>query len=248
MSYESSILGVVFAILGLTAVALSVGNARNLRRVISARSPATAEPGSVVVAEGKLEREGEAVTAPLSGDRCVGYVLARQLYYSRHARFTRSWNTSGVWDAIPSFGVRGRQHVRVRRTRESRDSTSSRVRAAPGERFSDLHLERTELSARYEPDESPPSGVSAVIDDSYDADNPHRYAEWRLDTDDSVTVVGELAETIPPTITDDGSVFALSTGSVRSILFGFLTRTVLYLLFGLGLLAGAAVEFSTEFV
>jgi len=248
MGYETTIVGVVAAILGLGGVALSVSTARDLRRVFGASSPADAEPGSVVVAEGQLECEGEAFTAPLSGDRCAGYVLAQQLYHRWGQLPLRRWQTHRVWNAVPSFSVRGQQHVRVRLGRGSREPTRNRDRTAPGARFSDLQLERTVLSNRYESDESPPSGVSAAIDDSFDANHPHRYAEWRLDADDSVTVVGELAETNPPTITDDGSVFALSDGSVRPITFELLARTAGYLLFGLGALAVAAVLFAAGLV
>lgn len=248
MSYETGIVAVVATILGLGGLALSVGTAADLRRVIGAGDPATAEPGAVVRAEGRVERLGEPFQAPLTGDRCVGYVLAQQLRYRWGHLPVRRWQTHRVWNAVPAFALVGRRSVRVSPGRESGEPFRACDRTPPGATFSDLHLERTALSPRCESDQPPPPPVSAAVDASLEADHPHRYAEWRLDDGDAVTVVGELADVDPPTITDDGSVFVLSRGSIRPAAAALAARTAGYLAFGLGALAVAAVLLGARLV
>lgn len=238
----ASLLGVVAAVLGLAGLALGVGAAAGLRRLLGAGSPADAGPGDVVAARGPIERTGEAVVAPVSGESCTGYVLAQQLYYRWGRLPVRRWQTHRVWQAVPSFVVDGDERVRVRLGRGSREPVRAGDRSAPGDAFSDLQLERDSVTRRHEAGESPPDGVSAAVDADL-PDHPHRYAEWRLDAGREVTVVGTLAEGDPPTITDDGPVFALSAGSSRGAALALAARAAAYLLFGLGALVVAALQF-----
>lgn len=241
MSYEAGIIAVVSTILGLGGVALSVESAASFRQVVGARSPDDAESGAVVRAEGRVEPASDPLYAPLTGDRCAGYVLAQQLYYRWGTLPFRRWQTHRVWHTVPAFDVVDRLSVRVRVGRESGSAVRTGDRTPPDSVFGDLHLERTASSQRFGSDEPPPDVVSTAVDGSLEADHPHRYVEWCLDDDAVVTVVGELAKVDPPTITDRGSVFVLSTGSMWPAMVALAARSAAYLTFGLGTLVIAAV-------
>lgn len=247
MSIPTTLIGVVAGILGVGGLVISIKVTDDLRRILLAGEPGQAKTGQLVKASGTVESASELVTAPLSGNSCIGYVLAQQQYYWAGGLPLHRWHTHRVWRAVPTFVIEDasgtRTYVRMGRGDE-REPIRTSGSDAPGELFSDLQLERDELTQRYESEESPPTRLVEVLGrDATDANNPHRYGEWRLEDGDEVSVVGPVADVDDDTVTidDRGDVFILTESSARSVVLAQFGRALAYAVFGFGTLGIAAL-------
>lgn len=247
------IVDVAIGILGLGCLGLAVSTMRKGWQLAIARPvDAETEPGDIARAFGTVAPAGEELVAPLSETSCSAYVLAQEQYYwSRGPLLTEQWHTGRTVGEIRPFALEtsaGRVLVDIEH--RSVDNLHSKVSFGtepPGGRFAETRLDVDEQSQKFAAGESPPSSIQDVfIGRLPEPTNPHRYLEWRIESGDLLTVVGEVItcddSTFPNNLAigDPGSTFIISEQTHRRTLLAFARRTALFVGFGapmLGLLA-----------
>lgn len=194
---------VIVGVVGLWSLVAFVAAVRLLFRVAVTSPDAldSLEPGRAAVAGTLAPEDGGRVTAPLSGERCAGYLLLREVYdYHGTVGIIKRWQTHGVDRDVDPFVVDdGSASARVDpgwRSNESDPLSGTRFgltgNSTPDDLFSNLRLSR-DASLKCAPTERPPASVLDALGERHESyrDCPHRYSEWRLDPGDDLYVLGE---------------------------------------------------------
>jgi hypothetical protein len=240
----SAVLALVAGLVGVYALRLAGGALWQTFRLASA-TDAPAREGEYVRLRGRVRPVTDTVTAPLSGEECVGYVVAQEQYLRAGGTPFRRWRGHVVARECPAFAVDDTgTRLRVRPTSFTHDDAELVAFGSgelPGSVYSDWRLRRDEQSRRYDASERVPESVVELLGlggVSVDAD--HRYVEWRIERGDDLLVVGRR-EARDPTVAETAGAFVLSeVGLLRSVCSP-LRRGVLFGAFGLGALAAAGV-------
>lgn len=188
------VVAVVFVVVGVVGLVLPL---RTLRRLTTTtRRPTDATTGLTAV-RGTAETAERTVRAPVSGVDCLGYVVAQQLYYGSTRNlvaFRRTWRREDADSVFVPFDVSdGVERLRVEVTQVERPWRVPN----PGGVWSDLRLVQS-TQVTHDPDEPVPPALAdrfeTPIPDDYaarsDESVPHRYVEWRLDTDSEIYLTG----------------------------------------------------------
>lgn len=228
--------GLVFALLGLANL-----NALRAVAFTSVTAPGRVRPGVVEVVA-RVQPTEELVTAPLSGEECVGYVLAEEVRGdSYRTLFGLRWLDAGTATHLPSFDLAdgsGRVHV---------DPTIDGAwpDGLPSDLFADLELSADER-ATFDADALPEELAElAGTDDPFEAVEERRFTEWRIEPDDQLYVLGHARETgeeEPLTIANDTGPFIVSETPQWRTALRRLVRALAFLLVGAGMLSVAVLQ------
>ena len=200
----------VLVVIGVIGLLLP---ARTLRRVtVSVVTPANAGTGLISV-QGTATSDDTTVTAPLSGCKCLGYIVTQQLLYRSGWHIDglrRRYRTEDATSHVTSFTVHGDATVLpVNVTNIARSWRTPN----PDGRWSDVKLPRS-TTVTCSPDDPVPDSVAEYFDDAVPGDPArlgsgpvsHRYIEWRLDSDADISMTGRrdaLGDPLRHTIADE---------------------------------------------
>jgi hypothetical protein len=226
----------IFGVGGLWLATKAAGDSVRL----AGATDAPAAPGACLRLRGRVEATGEQVTAPLSGESCVGYVVAQERYVRRGGTPLRRWTGYKVARDLPRFSVTdGADRVDVRL--DGYTGADARLvgfggAEVPGSRYSDLRLDADERTGAFDPGESPPASVVETLAlDASKTDERHRYAEWRVEAGDDPArrhrlwyVEPDVALSVAGDRDGDGRLHAaLVSGHDRAAVAGILARRAL---------------------
>lgn len=241
------VVGAVAGVFGAAGLRLSVTAVSATVRLLAA-ADAPGEPGACIRFRGRAVADCDTVTAPLSGQQCLGYVLAQEQHVRVGGTPIRRWQGHVLARDLPGFAV-ARDGTRVRValrsfTGEDTELVGFGRAERPGNRYSDLRLSRDEQSSHYDATDPVPDEVVGLLGlDSTAVDNAHRYVEWRLHEGEELTVAGRRTDDRTPTVGDDAAPFVLSEDGAVGAALSPLGRAGLFGAFGLLalLVAGVAV-------
>lgn len=225
----TSVIGGVFLLVGLWYL-----NALRAITFKSVESPGRVEPGVTEVVA-RVQPAGETLTAPLSGERCAGYVLREeQRGEGIHSLFGRRWDETATESELVSFYLAdGSGRVLVRPTPDAGDR-GTWPGDPPGDSFTGLDL-TVDAQETFEVGDRLPTGLGGG-----DADAPRRYTEWRIDPQDVLYVFGRAGEQAdadaPLVIENDGGPFIVSESPQWRTALSRLLRGLVYLAVGGALL------------
>jgi len=196
-----SALFVLVGLVGLIGVILSV---RSFRTVFSAGISRLdgLESGRVGVV-GEVEARQGLIDAPLSGKKCVGYVLDREVKHRSGGTglglLFPQWHPKSIHFQLPPMHLTNESgDVRL----EFETDVSDWRRPDPNGLYSDFRP-GVDDRIRFQEASSPPEAVQDILGDVPDVSsagavwgsgsNPHRYTEWRLEPGDEVYVLGRAS-------------------------------------------------------
>lgn len=227
--------GLVFALLGLANL-----NALRAVAFTGVTAPGRVRPGVVEVVA-RVQSAEEPVTAPLSGEECVGYLLAEAVRGPNYrSLYGLQWLEAGTTADLRPFDLAdGSGRVRVDPTLDG-----DWPDGLPSDLFADLELSVDDRET-FDADSLPNELAGLTGDDPFDAVDERRFTEWRIETDDELYVLGRARETgeeEPLAIVNDTGPFILSeTPQWRTALRRFV-RALAFLLVGAGLLSVAILR------
>ncbi|MFB6171920.1 MAG: hypothetical protein ABEJ23_05250 [Haloarculaceae archaeon] len=200
-------------------------------------APGRVQPGLTEVVA-RVQPTQDTLTAPLSGERCVGYVLREERAAGGlRSLLGRRWTRVAVASEFEPFAVGdGSGRVLVRPTPDGQGSWPG---DAPDDFFTDLELSVDERAV-FEAGDALPAGLG---DQRTDA--PRRYTEWRVGPGDVLYVLGRArageTDDDPPVIENDDGPFIISESPQWRTALNRLLRGLVFAVVGGALLAYAAV-------
>lgn len=230
------------AVVGGTFLLVGLWYLNALRAVTLSRvtAPGRVAPGVTEVLA-RVQPAGETLTAPLSGESCVGYVLRTERRGEGvRSLFGRRWErTATRSELVPFRLVDGSGRVLVRPVPGADDGAEPWPGDPPDDFFTDLEL-TVDTRETVAAGDDRPDGL-----DGGPADGERRYTEWRIAPGDALYVLGRARREddadAPMGIANDSGPFIVSETPQWRTALNRLLRGLAYLLVGGALLAYAAV-------
>lgn len=233
----------VALVVALVFTTVGLANLNALRKVVFTRvtAPGRVQPGVVEVLA-RVRTAREPLTAPLSGEPCVGYVLREEdRGGGLRSLWGRRWRTTDRESAFhPFYLADGTGRVRVEPAPDGREESVPWPGNPPDDFFTDLELT---------PDEQRVVAAGESLPEHLGGDaapEARRYTEWRIDPDDGLYVLGRARESDdpeePPVLENDGRPFVVSELPQWRIALRRLLRALAFLVVAAGLLVGAAIR------
>lgn len=226
----AGVIGGTFLVVGLWHL-----NALRAVTLTSVSSPGRIQPGVAEVVA-RVQPTGETLQAPLSGARCVGYVLrAERRGRGLCSLFGRRWAELATESQLrPFYLADGSGRVLVRPTPDAGDGPGSWPGDAPDEFVTDLEL-TVDDRATFEAGDTLPEGLG-----NERANGTRRYTEWRIEPQDVLYVLGRAREGAdadgPLVLANDGGPFVVSETPQWRMALKRLGRGLVFLVVGLALL------------
>lgn len=236
---------VLAGVIGGTFLIVGLWYLNGLRAVTltSVRSPGRVEQGIAEIVA-RVQPSGEVLQAPLSGARCVGYVLqAERRGRGFRSLFGRRWEEAATESQLlPFYLGDGSGRVLVRPTPDAGDGPGTWPGDAPDEFVTDLEL-TVDDRVTFETGDTLPEGLG-----NERADGTKRYTEWRIEPQDVLYILGRAREgtdaDAPLVVANDGGPFIVSETPQWRMALMRLVRGLVFLIVGLALLTYPATILS----
>lgn len=226
----AGVIGGTFLIVGLWYL-----NGLRAVTLTSVSSPGRVQQGVAEIVA-RVQPFGETLQAPLSGARCVGYVLrSEQRGRGFRSLFGRRWEeTAAESQLLPFYLADGSGRVLVRPTPDAGDGPGSWPGGAPDEFVTDLEL-TVDDQATFEAGDTLPEGLG-----NERVDAARRYTEWRIEPQDVLYILGRVREETDAeaqlSVANDGGPFIVSETPQWRMAVKRLVRGLIFLIVGLALL------------
>lgn len=176
----------------------------------SVESPGRVQPGGIAEVVARVQHAGEPLVAPLSGERCVGYVLREERRGTGlRSLFGRRWQETATGSEFaPFYLADGSGRILVRPTPDAGDRAGTWPGDSPTDLLTDLELSLDDRET-FEAGDRLPDGLGGTR-----ADAARRYTEWRIAPGDVLYVLGRASaaadEGEPLVVSNDGGPFIVS--------------------------------------